>query len=145
MKISTIYLGADHVGFTLKEKIKKALMRQGYEIQDLAARRVPGDDYPPYGKAVAQAVARDKNSYGILVCGSGVGMAIAANRVRGVRAVVGHSSAETKLAREHNDVNILALPGRKLKPQTALALIKIFLQTPFSKAARHHRRVGELG
>lgn len=145
MKISTIYLGADHAGFTLKEKIKKELARQGHEVQDLALRRVPGDDYPPYGKAVAQAVAKDKAARGILICGSGVGMAIAANRVRGARALVGHSSAETKLAREHNDVNILALSGRKLKPQTALTLIKIFLQTPFSKAARHHRRVGELG
>ena len=144
MKISTIYLGADHAGFALKEKIKKELTRQGHEIQDLARRRVPGDDYPPYGKAVAQAVARDKNSCGILVCGSGIGMAIAANRVRGVRALVGHSSAETKLAREHNDVNILALPGRKFKPPTAFTLIKIFLKTPFSKAVRHHRRVGEL-
>lgn len=145
MKISRIYLGADHAGFALKEKLKTELTRQGYEIQDLAPRYISGDDYPRYGKTVAQAVARDKNSRGVLVCGSGVGMVIAANRVRGARAFLGQTVGETILAREHNDINILVLAGWRIRTKQALAVLQTFLKIPFSKASRHQRRVKQLG
>lgn len=144
MTKQTIILGADHAGFALKEKVKRELLRRGYDVRDLSPRYKAGDDYPLVGRRVAKLVAKDRKSRGILVCGSGVGMAIAANRVKGVRAVEGHTAGEVILAREHNDVNVLALAGWRMRPKEAMKLADAFLETPFSKAARHRRRVRQL-
>ncbi|MCI0479516.1 RpiB/LacA/LacB family sugar-phosphate isomerase [Candidatus Uhrbacteria bacterium] len=145
MHQTTIHLGADHAGFALKEKVKADLMRRGFDVRDATPRFKDGDDYPLVGTKVAKAVATDPKARGILVCGSGVGVAIAANRVKGARAVDGHSPAEVKLAREHNDANVLTLSGWSLKPATAAKLVDAFLSTPFSTAVRHRRRVKQLG
>ncbi|MBU1349121.1 RpiB/LacA/LacB family sugar-phosphate isomerase [Patescibacteria group bacterium] len=145
MSMQTIVMGADHAGFALKEAVKVHLIRRGAEVRDLSPRFTASDDYPAIGRKVATAVAKDRNARGILVCGSGVGVAIAANRVRGARAVDGHTPTKTKLAREHNDVNILTLSGWSMKPAAAAKLVDVFLSTPASTAARHRRRVKQLG
>ncbi len=145
MKQSYIVIGADHAGFALKEKIKQALTSERMEVRDLTPNFVDGDDYPKVGFEVARAVSKNPKVRGILVCGSGVGISIAANRVKGTRAFDAHSVDEVKLAREHNDVNIIALSGWKMKNTEALKMIEAFLTTAFSKAARHKRRVKLLG
>ncbi|GMU25998.1 RpiB/LacA/LacB family sugar-phosphate isomerase [Patescibacteria group bacterium] len=144
MKNPTIYIGADHAGFTLKEKLLPLLRKHGYDVQDMTPGFMEGDDYPPIGKTLARRIAGSK-SKGILVCGSGVGVAIAANRIKGARAVEAHSEHQVKKAREHNDVNILTLGGWNTTPAKALSLIRTFMQTPFSSAERHRRRVKQLG
>jgi len=145
MSHPSLFLGADHAGFALKEKLKVALLDLGYEIYDLSPRFKEGDDYPLPAKNVATAVSKTRESRGVLVCGSGVGVSIAANRVKGVRAFHAHDAKETKLAREHNDANVIALSGWRMSKADALRLVQTFLKTPFSKAERHHRRVKQLG
>ncbi|MEN9558762.1 MAG: hypothetical protein RL141_1131 [Candidatus Parcubacteria bacterium] len=143
MKI--LYLAADHAGWELKEALKPALQKAGVTVRDLSPTFVAGDDYPAIGAELAKKVARSKISKGLLVCGSGVGMAIAANRVKGARAVEGMTPRQVALAREHNDVNILTVSGWNQSAQEARALIKTFLDTKASAAARHKRRVKQLG
>lgn len=140
----TLYLGADHAGFTLKEKLKPRLKSLGYAVRDLTPMYMPGDDYPWIGRAVAKKTVKS-GARGILVCGSGVGVAIAANRVKGARAVEGYSAGQVKHAREHNDANVLTLGGWKTSAPAAMKLIKTFLRTKASSAARHRRRIKQLG
>ncbi len=140
-----IYLGTDHAGFRLKEKVEAWLLDQGYCVEDLSPKYVAGDDYPKIGFKVAKAVARNKNALGVLLCGSSIGVAIAANRIKGARAAPVHSPGEAKLAREHNDANIITLAGWKMGASKATQLLRVFLKTPFSRATRHHRRVKQLG
>jgi len=144
MKASLIFLGADHAGFDLKEKVK-TMLPNNVVIEDVSPVFMDGDDYPDVAKKVAQKVAKHSGSRGILVCGSGVGVSIAANRVKNVRAFDAHSEEETKMAREHNDVNVMSLSGWKVKPAVAKKLIETFLNTNASKEARHKRRVVKLG
>lgn len=145
MPPSLIYLGADHAGFSLKEQLEPWLLDQGYCVEDLSPTYNARDDYPEIGFKVARAVAKDPASMGVLICGSGVGVAIAANRIKGARAFDAHTAKEAALAREHNDANIITLSGWHVNAKNAKALLKIFLTTPFSKAVRHHRRVTQLG
>jgi ribose 5-phosphate isomerase B len=142
---STIYLGADHAGFALKEKIKQALLKQGGTIRDLSPIFQDGDDYPKHAKRVSKEIVKDGNAKGLLFCGSGVGMVIAANRTKGARAFDARDGQEVKLARQDNDANIMALSGWRTSPSKAMKLINLFLETPFSKAARHQRRITQLG
>jgi ribose 5-phosphate isomerase B len=144
MKHYSIFIGADHAGFELKEKIKRELLKQKISFTDVTPKYAADDDYPAIGKAVAKRVASKKDARGILVCGSGVGISIAANRQKGARAFDAHSIEEVKLAREHNDANIIALSGWNMNLETAAILIKTFFHTPFSKATRHRRRVKQL-
>jgi ribose 5-phosphate isomerase B len=145
MSYPPLFLGADHAGFALKEKLKAALLDLGYEIYDLSPRFKEGDDYPLPAKKVSAAVSKTRESRGILVCGSGIGVSIAANRMKGIRAFDAHDVKETRLAREHNDANVIALSGWRMSKQDALRLVQTFLKTSFSKAERHHRRVKQLG
>jgi ribose 5-phosphate isomerase B len=145
MKTQTIVLGADHAGFALKERVKRELLDRGCDVHDATPRFKAGDDYPLAARKVAKLVSKDTKDRGILVCGSGVGVAIAANRMKGIRAMDGHAVAEVKLAREHNDVNVLTLSGWKMSLKDAMKLADAFLTTPFSNAARHLRRVKQLG
>jgi ribose 5-phosphate isomerase B len=138
-----ITIGADHAGFALKEKLKDNLVRMGWSVRDVTPEFHEGDDYPAIGRAVARAV-RGKRARGLLVCGSGEGVAIAANRVRGARAVVGHDANQVKKAREHNDMNILCLSGWNNTVPHSMRLIRAFLGTPASDAVRHRRRVRQL-
>ncbi len=149
-----VLLGSDHAGFKLKESIRKELLRLGHDVCDFTPRLVAGDDYPVVGRDVARAVVKlnsrrptpdARRPKGILVCGSGVGVAIAANRVKGARAVDGYDAKQVKLAREHTDANILTLGGWNTTPKKAMGLISVFLKTKASKETRHRRRIKELG
>ena len=142
--LSPVLLGADHAGFALKESIRKQLLRYGHDICDFTPERVEGDDYPIVGREIGRATAKG-HGMGIVVCGSGVGVAIAANRVRGARAVEGFDTKQVRLAREHNDANILTLGGWNTSPKKAMELVDAFLKTRASKEARHRRRVQALG
>jgi ribose 5-phosphate isomerase B len=142
---TTLYLGADHAGWKLKEALKPKLLALGCRVQDLTPLYMPGDDYPWIGEVVAKKVSKTAQSRGVLVCGSGVGVAIAANRVKGARAVEGYDPKQVALAREHNDVNVLTLGGWKTTVATAMKLIKPFLTTKASTATRHRRRIKQLG
>ncbi len=138
------YLGADHAGFSLKEAIKATLQAQGIAFEDLSPALIEGDDYPLMAKSVAKAVVARPGSAGITVCGTGIGTAIAANRIPGVRAFVGHSVEEVQIARQHNDANILALGGRTLSSEQATTLVNTFLTTDRDPDARHVRRIAQL-
>lgn len=140
MKIS---LGADHAGFELKEKIKKLLMQQGLEVNDRGTFSSESVDYPDYAHKVAEEVADHKADLGILVCGSGVGMCIAANKVPGVRAANVSSEYEAQLSREHNDANILTLGARLISDQNAFQIVQKWLETAFA-GGRHQRRVDKI-
>ncbi|MFZ2803849.1 MAG: RpiB/LacA/LacB family sugar-phosphate isomerase [Patescibacteria group bacterium] len=140
-----IFIGADHAGFALKEKVKAHLESSGYDIYDVSPVFKANDDYPAIGSDVAHWVAKTKNARGILVCGSGVGISIAANRIDGARAFDAYDARTTKLARQHNDANIISLSGWHLDIAAAKKMVDLFLKTRFSSAARHHRRVKQLG
>ena len=142
--IKTIYLGADHAGFDLKEKVKRWLERKEIPYGDLGNQLLnPNDDYPDYAIKVAKRVAKEK-TLGILFCGSAQGMCIAANKVKGARAAVPFSIKEARLAREHNDANIICLSGWYYHFHKATKLIETFIETDFSKAERHVRRLEKI-
>ena len=143
----TIYIGSDHAGFELKERIKIFLRELEHEIEDLGAHEYnQDDDYPDFVIPVARSVADNGGARGIIFGGSGQGEAIAANRVAGARAAVyyGGSLEIVKLSREHNDANILSLGARFLSEEKAKEAIKLWLDTPFSGEERHARRIKKL-
>jgi len=140
MKIS---LGADHAGFELKEKIKKLLLQQGIEVNDRGTHSSEAVDYPDYARKVAEEVADHDADLGILVCGSGIGMSIAANKVAGVRAANVSSEYEAQLSREHNDANVLTLGARLISDQNAFQIVQKWLETSFA-GGRHQRRVEKI-
>ena len=142
--IKRIYLGADHAGFELKEKIKKWLERKGIPYGDLGNQTLnPNDDYPDYAIKVARRVVREK-TLGILFCGSAQGMCIAANKIKGARAAVPFSIKEARLAREHKYANVLCLSGWYYHFHKATKLIDNFIDIKFSKAERHVRRLKKI-
>lgn len=138
-----IYLGADHAGFLLKEKIKSHLDNQGVKFVDLSLVHEEDDDYPDIAQRLAKHVVKEK-AKGILFCGSGVGVCMAANKVKGARAVQGYDSYSTKMARQDEDANILCLRSRKFSSRKNKKLVSIFLTTRFSNLARHKRRIKKL-
>jgi ribose 5-phosphate isomerase B len=138
-----VALGADHAGFALKEALKPMLDARGVAWRDFGTGSTSAVDYPDYASPVAHAVARGEVDRGILVCGSGVGMAIAANKVPGIRAAPSGDAAGAALAREHNDVNVLTLAGRQLTPDAAAGIVDAFLSTPFA-GGRHQRRIAKI-
>jgi ribose 5-phosphate isomerase B len=143
-----IYLGSDHAGFELKEMLKTFLSKNDYEVEDLGPHEyIETDDYPDFVRPVAEAVAREPESRGVVIGKSGQGEAMVANRVRGVRAAVyyGHEPSILKLSREHNDANVLALAsGFLLTDEDAKSAVELWLKTPFSGAERHMRRIAKL-
>ncbi|HEU0050631.1 MAG TPA: RpiB/LacA/LacB family sugar-phosphate isomerase [Patescibacteria group bacterium] len=141
--MSPLLIGADHAGFSLKEYLKKELLLRGYSVTDATPKFAEGDDYPPIARQVAREIAKGKK-LGILICGTGLGMDIAANRIKGVRAVVIRDEEDAKLSREHNHANILILGGRSTKPEKAKKLVDTWLQATPSREARHLRRVKQL-
>jgi ribose 5-phosphate isomerase B len=136
-------LGADHAGFELKEHLKLHLERRGHEVEDLGTRTSEPTDYPDYASQVARAVSSGRVELGLLVCGTGTGMAIAANKVPGVRAAPCADAESARLARAHNDANVLALAGRRLLPAEGEEILDTFLATPFD-GGRHARRVEKI-
>ena len=135
-----ISLGSDHAGYNLKEDIKKYLSKKKIRVIDLGPKTNKSVDYPDYAKRVARHVSSKKTNLGILVCGSGTGMAMSANKFKKIRAAVCYNSLSTRLSRRHNNANILALGSRLTKKNIALKLINIFLSTKFD-GGRHLRRV----
>jgi ribose 5-phosphate isomerase B len=139
-----IALGADHAGFELKEKIEKYLIAKGITVDDRGTNSSESVDYPDYARLVAEEVANKRADRGILLCGTGIGMSIAANKVPGIRAANAHNESEALIIREHNDSNVLTLGGRVLDDKTAFKIIDLWLSTPFA-GGRHARRVEKIG
>ena len=138
-----IAIGADHAGFSLKEQLRHKLAAEGYEVLDFGTGSADSCDYPDFAQAVGRDVAQGKSDRGILVCSTGIGMAMAANKVDGVRAAPAQSEDEVRFTREHNDANVLTLGARYLDENRALELIHIFLNTEFT-GGRHARRVAKI-
>ena len=136
-------LGADHAGYLLKTEVAKHLADGGHEVIDLGTDSEAPVDYPPICAAVGRAVARGEADRGIVLGGSGQGEQIAANKVRGVRAALCLDEFTARLAREHNDANVLSLGGRILAPAFALSIVDAFLSTAFERG-RHERRIGQI-
>jgi ribose 5-phosphate isomerase B len=141
-----VYLGADHRGFDLKEQIGSFLKESGYETHDLGAKTIlPDDDYPDYARMVAERVSRDpENSRGVLFCGSGVGMDIAANKFTRVRSALAASPDQAMASRSGDNTNILSLAADFLNLEMAKKIVSVWLQTPFSNEERYKRRVEKL-
>lgn len=135
-----IALGADHGGFELKEKIKTHLLEKNIEVVDFGTNSTESVDYPQFGHAVGHAVADKKVDFGILICGTGIGISLAANKIPGVRAALCTNTTMAKLTREHNDANILALGARIVGDVLALEMVDIFLETKFL-GGRHQKRI----
>jgi ribose 5-phosphate isomerase B len=138
-----IPIGADHAGFALKERLKQELQALGYEPLDLGTHSADSTDYPDYAHPVAAQVERGDARRGVLLCGTGLGMAYAANRHHGVRAAVAWTPEIARLARAHNDANILVLPARFVTEQQGLEILRAWLTEPF-QGGRHERRVQKI-
>ncbi len=138
-----VALGADHAGYAAKEQVKKLLEGMGYPVDDLGPFNADSVDYPDYARAVAERVAGGQARFGVLVCGTGMGMDMAANKVPGIRAATAHNLFTARLAREHNDANVLAIGARVVSNHEALAIVREFLATEFA-GGRHQRRVDKI-
>lgn len=138
-----IALGADHAGFELKEKIKQHLQQQGFGVDDRGTLTNESVDYPDFAAAVGQSVAAKQNDLGVLVCGSGIGMSIAANKVHGVRAAHVGTEYDAQMSREHNDANVVAIGSRTMDEQKAFAIVDTFIKTHFA-GGRHQTRVDKI-
>lgn len=138
-----IALAADHAGFEEKEKVKALLTDLGIEFDDFGTASTDSVDYPDYAAKVGHAVAEGNADQGLLVCGSGTGMAIAANKIKGIRAAVAWSPDIARLAREHNDANVLALPARFLDDDQARDIVRAWFEADF-EGGRHQRRVEKI-
>lgn len=138
-----LHIGSDHAGFPLKEAVKAHLSEAGHAVTDVGAYSEDSVDYPPIAASVGAAVASGEADFGILVCGTGLGMAIAANKVTGVRAVQVNDAAFAEMSRRHNDANVVTLAGRSISADTAFQIVDAFLGTEF-ESGRHQRRVDQI-
>lgn len=151
MRNMKIYIGADHRGFALKEELKRYLVSGGYAVFDCGADAYDEhDDYPDVARAVAEQVSRAPDAHdapdarGILICGSGAGVAIAANKIRGIRAATVHDARQARMVRADEDLNVCALPADFIDTARAKEIIDAFLTTPFSNEDRHMRRIAKI-
>ena len=144
MENKTIAIGSDHGGFTLKQEIVKYLTEKNIDFEDFGCYSEKSCDYTEYGRAVAEAVAAGKYEKGILICGTGIGISITANKVRGIRCALCSDCFSAEATREHNDANILALGGRVVGSGLALKIVDTFLNTPFSNEERHISRISRI-
>ncbi len=140
-----VYLGSDHAGFGIKKELAKFFITCCLKYEDCGPEAYDQtDDYPQHAEKVAKRVAANPGSRGILICGTGTGMVIIANKIKGIRAAVGFSDYAVKMARRDNDVNIITFSGRKQSASEIIQLVKIFLDTPFSDTPRHQNRLSEI-
>ena len=140
-----LYLGADHAGFGIKKELIQFCETCCIDYEDCGAVVFDkSDDYPPYALTVARNVVADPGSFGVLICGTGTGMVVVANKVKGVRAAFGFSDYAAKMARTDNNANVLTFSGRKQTADEVIRMVKIFIETPFSDAERHQRRLAEI-
>lgn len=138
-----IVVGADHAGFRTKESIKTLLQSTGYQVEDVGTHSEESVDYPDFARAVGERVAAGKDLLGVLICGTGIGVSIAANKIAGIRAALAHDSLTARRAREHNDANVLALGGKVVGEDEALAIVQEFLNAKFA-GGRHQRRIDKI-
>jgi ribose 5-phosphate isomerase B len=140
---ATIAVASDHAGFDLKEALKRDLLAAGHDVLDLGAHSTASVDYPDFGQAMGDVIASGRAERGVLVCGSGIGISIAANRNPKVRAALAHDVVSARLSREHNDANVVAFGQRLIDVEIAREALKVFLSTPF-EGGRHAGRVAKL-
>jgi len=140
----TIALGSDHAGFPLKESLKELLEAEGYHPQDFGTFSLESVDYPDIAREVAEAVAAGQFERAILICGTGIGMSITANKVPGIRAAACSECYSARMARAHNNANVLGIGGRVVGPGLALDIAKAFLETQFEYGSRHEKRVDKI-
>ena len=143
MSAQKIAVGADHAGFELKDSLAEHLRGRGFEVLDLGTNSPESVDYPDFGAAVGNAVASGEADLGVCVCGSGIGICMAADKVRGVRAGTVHDETSARLARQHNDANVICLGSRLTGPEVARAALDAWLDADF-EGGRHSRRTGKL-
>lgn len=139
-----IVIASDHAGYYLKEEIKRFLEEEGIEVEDCGVYDAQPADYPDIAFGVAERVAKGEAEKAVLVCGTGIGMCMAADKVKGIRCAVCHDETTARFARTHNDANILALGARIIGPELAKNIVKVFLFTPFSGEERHLRRIRKI-
>ncbi|MGB9876626.1 MAG: ribose 5-phosphate isomerase B [bacterium] len=139
-----IALGSDHAGFHLKEELKEFLKEKGFEVEDCGVHGTEPADYPDVAFFVAEKIARGEADRAILVCGTGIGMCMAADKVVGIRCAVCENETTARFARTHNDANILALGARVIGSELAKNIVDVFINTPFSAAERHIRRIKKI-
>ena len=142
-KMNNIILASDHAGFKLKEEIKKFLIKKRNKVWDLGTKNTNSVDYPDYAHLLSKKMKKNKNQFGILVCGSGAGMSMAANKHKNIRAASCYSTKSTKLSRLHNNANVMTIGSRLIKKNVALKCVNVFLQTNFD-GGRHLRRVKKI-
>ena len=140
MKKKSLIIGCDHAAYQLKERVKAFVAQQGIEVEDAGAHSEISVDYPDFGTRVATAVASGKHAFGILICGTGLGMSMVANRFAGVRAALCNDLFAARMSRRHNDANILVMGGRVIGDVLALEIVKTWIDTPF-EGGRHQARI----
>ena len=143
MKAIRVVLASDHAGFMLKEKIKKFLIKKRKKVLDLGTKNINSVDYPDYAHLLSKKMKKGKNKFGILICGSGTGMSMAANKHKNIRAALCYDTKSTKLSRLHNNANVMTIGSRLIKKNVALKCVNAFLQTNFD-GGRHLRRVKKI-
>ena len=143
IKSKKIFLASDHAGFKLKEEIKKFLIKKRKKVFDLGTKNTNSVDYPDYAHLLAKKIKKNKNQFGILICGSGIGMSMAANKHKYIRAALCYNTKSTKLSRLHNNANVMTIGSRLIKKNVALKCVNIFLKTNFD-SGRHLRRVKKI-
>ena len=141
MKIS---IASDHGGYILKEAVKKHLIEKGYEVKDFGTDSLASCDYPDFGKPAAEAVANGEVDKGILICTTGIGMSMLANKIKGIRAALCADTVSARLTREHNDANILVMGAGIVGEILAMSIVDTFLNTEFSNEEKHIRRIGKI-
>ncbi len=140
-----VYIGGDHAGFFVKEKLKEFLEGKDIDYQDLGPYKYnKKDDYPDYAFKVGEKVSKNKNSKGILICGSGLGVSVAANKVKGIRAVSAYDEYSAKMSRIDGDSNVLGLSGKHIPFSKIRRIVSVWLSTEFSGAVRHKRRISKI-
>jgi len=141
--MAVIALGADHAGWGLKEDLKRWLFQSGFEVLDFGTHSPESVDYPDYAAVVAESVASGKADRGVLVCGTGIGMSMTANKVAGIRAALCGDAFTARMSREHNDANVLAMGARLVERDSAVEILRVWLDTPFA-GGRHARRLDKI-
>lgn len=139
-----IAIGSDHAGFNLKNHLRDMLRAQGHEVCDVGAYTAESCDYPDFALLVGRRVVSNEADLGVLICGTGIGMSMAANKIRGVRAAAVSEPVSARLARCHNDANVICMGERIVGPEVAEEIVRVFLDTPFSHGERHVRRIRKI-
>ena len=142
-KIKRVLLASDHAGFKLKDKIKRFLIKKGNTVLDLGTKNTNSVDYPDYAHLLSKKMKNNKSQFGILICGSGIGMDMAANKHKNIRAALCYNIKSTKLSRQHNNANVMAIGARLIKKNTALMCVNTFLKTKFD-GGRHIKRIKKI-